>query len=149
MKINKAYDTVFKALVNRKFGLKKFELDQDKVFISPDGFFGFVFCKKGIPFNLDEIQSADSKLKLQSVVKPENQLRKTKSFVMLQRIGLISVFKDVDRKVYINSKYLNYFEEHAEFYQDEKFPLSLVVIVENGQIVGAVCPVRYKEEDEE
>jgi hypothetical protein len=57
---------------------------------------------------------------------------------------LANVFCNSDRKVYINSKYLSFFEDYTEFYQEKD--LALCVAVENGQIVGAVCPIRYNEE---
>ena len=146
MKINKIYELIFKEIIKPKEYQRKFEVDEDYIFITPNSYYGFVLRKKEIPFNLEMIKNADSKLDLLSVVKPENHLSKTNHFVMLQRIGLINIFNHKDRKVYINSKYLSHFEDYAEFYQEKD--RSLCVVVENGQVVGAVCPVRYDEECE-
>ncbi len=146
MKINKIYELIFKEIIKPKEYQRKFEVDDNYIFITPNSYYGFVLCKKEIPFNLEMIKNADSKIDLLSAVKPENLLRKTNHFVMLQRIGLISVFSHKDRKVYINSKYLSHFEDYAEFYQEKD--RSLCVVVENGQVVGAVCPIRYDEEKE-
>ena len=147
MKINKIYELIFKEIIKPKERQRKFEIDKNLVFITPNGYFGFVLCKKETPFNLEMIQGENSKIDLLSVVKPENRLRKTKHFVMFERTGLLNVFCNSDRKVYINTKFLNYFEDYAEFYQAKE--LTLCVVVENGEIVGAVMPVRYIEEREQ
>lgn len=145
MKIDKIYKLIFSEIIKPKEYQRKFDVDDDYIFITPNSYYGFVLCKKEIPFNLEMIKNADSKIELLSVIKPENLLRKTKHFIMDSRCCLISVFKSNDRKIYINAKYLSHFEDYAEFYQEKD--LSLCVVVENGQIVGAVCPMRCKEEE--
>jgi hypothetical protein len=144
MKLNKIYKLIFDEIIKPKAYQRKFDLDEDNVFISPDGYYGFVISKKEIPFNLEMIKNTMGKIDLLSVVKPENLLRKTKHLVKLDLRGLANVFCNSDRKVYINSKYLSFYEDYAEFYQEKD--LSLCVVVENGLIVGAVCPMRYNEE---
>ena len=145
MKTNKIYKLIFGEIIKPKEIQRKFEVDDDNVFITPNGFFGFVLCKKGMPFNLEMIRTEQNKLDLSSVIKPENLLRKTNHFVMIERHGLINIFSGNDRKVYINTKYLSFFEDYAEFYQEKD--LSLVVVVEYGEIVGAIMPLRHSEED--
>lgn len=146
MKTDKIYKLIFGEIIKPKAFQRKFDLDDNYIFITPDSYYGFVLCKKEIPFNLEMITDAKSKIDLFSMIKPENQLRKTKNFVMVEGQGLINVLKNNDRKVYINSKFLSYFEDYAEFYQEKE--LSLVAVVENGQLVGAICPLRYDEERE-
>jgi hypothetical protein len=146
MKIDKIYKLIFGEIIKPKDYQKKFDFNDDYIFITPNSYYGFVVCKKGIPFNLEMIRKSEVKIDLLSVVKPENRLRKTKYFVADSRGDLINIFSNNDRKVYINSKYLKYFEDWAELYQ--KKDLSLCVVVESGQIVGAVCPIRYIEEKE-
>lgn len=146
MKINKIYELIFKEIIKPKEYQRKCEVNEDYVFITPNCYYGFVLCKKEIPFNLEKITNANSEIDLLRIVKPENLLSKTNQFIMLQRQGLIRIFYQNDRKVYINPKYLSYFEDYAELYQEKDY--SLCVVVENGQVVGAVCPIRYDEERE-
>ena len=146
MKINKIYELIFKEIIKPKERQRKFEIDENLVLITPNGYVGFVLCKKETPFNLEMIQGENRKIDLLSIVKPENRLIKTNHFVMLQKIGLLNVFRNSCRKVYINTKLLNYFEDYAEFYQEKE--CELCVVVESGKIVGAVMPVRYTEERE-
>lgn len=142
MKIDKIYKLIFGEIIKPKAYQRKFVFNEDYIFITPNSYYGFVLCKKGIPFNLEMIEDAKTKIDLLSAYKPENLFKKTNHFVMLQQ-GLMSVLSNGERKIYINQKYLDYFEDYAEFYQEKD--LSLVVVVENGQIVGAVCPIRYSE----
>ena len=144
MKIDKIYKLIFGEIIKPKAFQRKFDLDDNYVFITPNSYYGFVLCKKEIPFNLEMITYAKSKIDLFSMIKPENQLRKTKNFVMVEGQGLINILKNNDKKTYINSKFLSYFEDYAEFYQEKEN--SLVAVVENGQLIGAICPIRYDEE---
>ena len=146
MKTNKIYKLIFGEIIKSTYSQRKFDIDEEKTLITPNGYFGFLLSKKELPFNCEMIKNSDSKIDLLSVVKPENLLSKTNHFVMISRQGLTSIFCNNDRKVYINTKYLSYFEDYAEFYQEKD--LSLCVVVENGQIVGAICPIRYNEERE-
>lgn len=146
MKINKVYELIFKEIIKPKEYQRKFDIDSDYIFITPNGYYGFVLCKKEIPFNLEMIKNANSTIDILSVVKPENILRRTKMFVKDVRNGLVSIFKSNERKVYLNAKYLSFFEDYAEFYQEKDN--SLCAVVENGQVVGAICPMRWKEEDD-
>lgn len=141
MKIDKIYKLIFGEIIKPKQHQRKFEIDDDTVFVTPNGFCGFVFSKKEIPFNLEMVEDSKSKIDILSTVKLENLLKKTNHYVRIPQ-GLINVFQNNDeKKIYINEKYLNYFEDYAEFYQEKD--LSLCVVVENGQVVGAVCPTRY------
>lgn len=145
MKRDKIYKLIFNGIIKPKERPTKFEIDNDYVFITPNNYFGFVVSKKGTPFNLEMIESRENKLDLLSVVKPENLLRKTNHFVMIAYHGLTNILSGNDKKVYINTKYLSYFEDDAEFYQEKD--LTLVVVVERGEIVGAIMPLKHIEEE--
>lgn len=144
MKINKIYKHVFDAIIKGK--PRMFNLDDDYVFITPDGYYGFVFAKKAVPFNLELIEETQQKLDLDSIVQKENLCKLTNYYVLDERKNHTRILKKDDRKIYVNQKYLQYFEEYTEFYQ--KDDLQLVVAVENGQIVGALMPIRRTKGDE-
>lgn len=146
MKINKAYEMVFKEIIKPKEYQRKFDISDELVFITPNSYFGFVFAKKGIPFNLELIKNATQKIDILNIVKPENLFKKTNHFIALHQQGLICVLKNENRKIYINQKYLSFFEDCAEFYQEKD--RSIVAVLEQGQVVGAIMPIRYTEEVE-
>jgi hypothetical protein len=143
MNKTKIYREIFSNIIKGNEQQRKFELDNDHVLISPNGYYGFVVGKGGLPFNLELIKSIGGSMELTNVVKEENLLTRTNHFVMVKPHGLVSVFCNCDRNVYINSKYLGFFEDYAELYQEKD--LSICVVVEHGEIVGAVCPIRYRE----
>ena len=66
---------------------------------------------------------------------------------MLKGIGLVNIFTNGDRKIYVNQKYLQFFEDYTEFYQEKD--LGLMVAVEYGNIVSAIMPIRNMEGDNE
>lgn len=144
MKIDKAYKLIFNEIIKPKDYQRRFDIDEDNIFITPNSFYGFVFAKKDLPFNLEMIKQANKNLDLLSVVKPENRFKRTNNFVLLDKHGTINVLKNDNRKIYVNQKYLQYFEDYAEFYQEKD--LNIVVAVENGQVVGAIMPIRHKED---
>ena len=144
MKINKIYKHVFDAIIKGK--PRMFNLDDDYVFITPDGFYGFVFAKKAVPFNLEMIEERKEKLDLSSIVQKENLCKLTNYYATPERKSLARILKNNDRKIYINQKYLQYFEDYTEFYQKDN--LQIVVAVENGQIVGGLMPIRWTKGDE-
>lgn len=145
MKRDKIYKLIFNGIINQKERPMKFEIFNDYVFITPNNYFGFVVSKKETPFNLEMIKTTENKLDLLSVVKPENLLRKTNHYVMIARHGLTNILSGNDRKVYINTKYLSYFEDYAEFYQEKDH--TLVVVVECEEVVGAIMPLKHNEEE--
>lgn len=148
MKVNKIYKFIFDNIIKSKNNLNQIELDDGCVCIAPDGYFGFVFSKNNLPFNLELIRKSIVKLDLNSVVKPENLCKPTNVLIIDKHFGFLKVFKIGDRKSYVNSKYLQYFEDYTEFYQEKD--LSIMVAVEYGQVVGCIMPVRYmKGEDDE
>ena len=148
MKTNKIYKLIFAGIIKSEYSQKKLDIDEEKCFITPDGYVGFIFIKKELPFNCEMIKNTDAKLDLLSVVKPENLLSKTNLYFMTNRQVLTRIFRNKDRKVYINTKFLSYFEDYAELYQAKD--IQMCVVVENGQVVGGICPIRVLvEEDEE
>lgn len=146
MKIEKIYKHIFGEIIKPKKHLQQVQtdIDDNSVFITIDGFFGFVLGKKDLPFNIDKISQHKTPLNLSHIVKPENLFKLTNNFIYVNRHGLINVLKNDNRKIYIKKEYLNFFDEHASFYQEKDF--GIVIVVECGFIVGAICPFRINEE---
>lgn len=143
MKINKIYKLIFGEIIKPKEYQKQMKVDDEHILITPNGYYGFVFNKKSLPFNLEMIKEATITLDLFSVIKPENLCKLTKCLVVDSKLGFLNILKNGGRKIYVNSKYLGYFESYTEFYQEKD--LSLIVAVECGQIVGCIMPIRYLE----
>lgn len=144
MKINKIYKSLFNELL--KGNCRKFEMDSEHVFISPDGFHGFVFCKKDVPFNLEMYAESKQKLDLVSAVKEENLCELTNHYVSHKHVGFARILKQGVRKIYVNTKFLQDFEDYTDFYQAEEN--QIIVAVECDQIVGAFMPIRWTGSEE-
>lgn len=140
MKIKEVYKSIFNMLIKPEERVVKIEIDKNNIFISPSGYFGFVFDKRAIPFNLNIMTEVANKLNLQNITKEENRLILTDMLKQHKALGLLSVFEKNGENIYVNTKYLKFFEEHAIFFQESK--LGLIAVVENGNIVGAIMPVR-------
>lgn len=149
MNEKKIYKEIFNEIIKPMNYQKQFSVDKDYIFISPNGYYGFIFTKNNLPFNFERIQKADTKLDLFSIVKPENECKLTNRFVMSKdkKAGMIRILKKEGYEIFVKQKYLQYFEDYAEFYQDKD--LHIVVVVENGCVVGAVMPMRFLEGDKE
>jgi hypothetical protein len=147
MKLNKIYKSIFSEMINPKERLMKMEINKNYIFVTPSGYYGFVFNKYDVPFNIEQIATSQSKLDLQSIVKAENLCKLTNKLVLLKGVGLVNIFTNGNRKIYVNQKYLQYFEDYTEFYQEKD--LGIITAVEYGNIVGAIIPVRNMEGDNE
>ena len=144
MKIDKIYKHVFNEIIKKHPRL--FNLDDDYVFITPNGYYGFFFLKKAVPFNLEMIEETKQKLDLSSSVQEFNLCKLTNQYIANKHFGFVRILKQGGRKIYVQQKFLQYFEDYTSFYQ--KHDLELIVAVENGQIVCALMPIKWHEGDE-
>lgn len=123
--------------------LAKFYIDEKSVFITPNGFYGFVFPVSTLQINVDRIATVNS-ICLHQIVCDDNQLKLTNE---LRESGhaLLRVLKRESNEIYVNTKYLRWFQ-NPKFYQEKDKPQSAIVITECGsdEIVGVVMPVRIK-----
>lgn len=82
MNFNKAQREVF----NKIIGSGKpgwFDVDENNIFVTPDGMVGFIFPVSTIAFNLERLRKMSNLLKIKEVVKSENELTLTNDIKLL------------------------------------------------------------------
>lgn len=144
MNFNSAQKDIFNALLNGE-NVRKFDIDSDYTFITPTGFYGFVFPKVALFINTDRIQTSKA-IDINSVVTQENECVLTDECKILYRSckGYARKLKRGETEIYINEKFLKWFQ-NPKFYCAATN--NLVVITEStsankNAIVGAICPIR-------
>lgn len=151
MNINKAQREIFNAmLVGRN--VHKYEFDENRVFITPSGYHGFVIPYSQAQINLDKIPTMKD-IQLQSIVTEENLCKLSKEILLDERRG---------RKTYLrklkNEKFVAYFDEKLmQCFQNPKFyatsPRSSIVVTEDvsatrlNEIVGVILPMKVCDDE--
>ena len=149
MNITKAQKIIFNALLSNSYPVRRFEVDEDNVFITPDGYRGFIIPYSALQVNIDRMQTVKP-FDISSVVKEENLLRLTRELLIQEHPkALLRKLTNGERNVFVNSKYIECFQ-NPRFYQKEKN--QMVVVTEDisatrkNIIVGIVLPVRVAED---
>lgn len=144
----KAQNKVFKKLVSGD-RVCYFKVGEDKIFVTTDGFHGFVFPLSVVSFNVEKLQEF-KKIPLDEVVSPENELFLTDDLRMIPagaNRGLYRRLKAVGKNVFANNKFFDCFQ-NPKFYQPKDQPLQAIVVTEKNykdgkQVpVGLVLPIR-------
>lgn len=144
MNFNKAQKDILNHLLNGD-PVRKFEIDDDYVFITPNGYYGFVFPKVLLQVNIDRMPTFKS-IDLAAVVNEENACVLTDECKILYRPykGYARKLKRGDTEIFVNEKYLQWFQ-NPKFYCTA--PNLMVVVTEGtstskNAIVGLICPLR-------
>lgn len=146
----KAQKEIFNAMLKHN-RVAKFEVDERSVFITPDGFHGFVFPLSNIQVNLEKLKYMN-KIDLHAMVQEDNLCKLSMECVLDERHGrkeYLRKLKNDKFNVYIKEKFLSCFQ-NPKFYATSSS--SSVVVVEDiskslHEIVGLICPVRIFEEE--
>lgn len=145
MNYNKAQERVFKALVKGD-RVCRFDVDDKRTFITPDVCHGWVFPNAAIVLDVEKIP-AFTPLKLNELIQPENELKQTLDFRLVNERSkaLLRKFESGDKCVWVYNSYLDLFQ-NPKFWQQKDKPLGHIVVTENvrkkDEPVGVVCPVR-------
>ena len=151
MNTTKAQKEIFNAMLKHN-RVAKFEVDERSVFITPDGFHGFVIPLADIQVNLEKLKSMH-KIDLQAIVHEDNLCKLSNECVIDGRPGRKEYFRKLKNdkfNVYISEKFLSCFQ-NPKFYATSS--TSSVVVTEDifanrgNAIVGLICPVRILEEE--
>lgn len=119
-------------------------IDENKYFVTGDGFHGFVFPKEVIAFDIKRVNETKRLFDFDDALKEENELRETDNFKLVGG-KMMRVFIHHDgRCVYINNQFLKHFQ-NAKYYQAKESGQALVYEEIRGNIfpVGVVMPIRY------
>ena len=137
MKLEKFMCEVTKALVKDKRVL--FWKYGDKVVISHNGYFAMIISKQINIFNHE--------ISKNNPIPYNWGANKLKSTAELKKIDkkTVRIFEtEKGKKVQVDEKYLNYFNENADFYGDS--PKSPVYVEENGVLCGVIMPIANRGE---
>jgi len=140
MNFLKAQKIVFDGLCK---GLKqgRFDIDESHVFVSPDGYRGFIFPTVAVNFNLEKIKEIPS-LSIKEIVKPEHEMSLTADMRIDDRHRkLYRRLKGLKKSTFVNESFLDCFQ-NPKFFQAEDRN-SIIVVTENevNEPVGVVLPI--------
>lgn len=147
----KAQQDIFKAMLSGK-DVRKFYIDDNTVFITPEGYYGFVLPINSLQNNETRIR-AMSPIDLKGVVNEgdECELADELRIDIYTRKRLFRKLKCGNKMIFINNAYLQWFQ-NARFYCRPDRP-SVIVVTEDISpnrliaIVGAICPIAVKNKD--
>lgn len=148
MNITKVQKIIFNELISGG-RVRKFEVDKDNVFITPDGYRGFVLPYTSIQVNLDRIATFKS-IDFSSVVKEENLCHLSKELVLQEHPkAYLRKLKRGDTNIYFNQKFMECFQ-NPKFYNESA--IGMIVVTEDisanrkNQVVGIILPTRVVED---
>ena len=144
MNYTKAQNIVFKAICNGN-KIARFQVDEDYVLVTPDGFVGFIFPIRSINFNLEKIPNCN-RLAVEEIVCPENELFMTDDLKRSSfRKGLYARLKGDCKNVFVDTKLIECFQ-NPRFFQEKNNPKGTITVTEAISAqketlpVGLVCP---------
>ena len=149
MKCDKAQKLVLSNMLKNNKVAFRCTIGNNGVYISPDGIIGFVFPREKLMIDLMKIEARHNVIDFDSIYDDANQFKLTNRIINTDgsSSGYLSVLeKDDGEKVYIATKWLQYFGGCAEFYQGTVN--GPVVIVEADEIKGTIMPCEHYEQVE-
>lgn len=148
MNITKAQKEIFNAMLSGE-RVRKFEVNETSVFITPNGYSGYVIPYSQVQINLAKIADFAG-LDLQSVVKEENLCKLTNEAVIRQfPRKILRKLQRGDESIYFDEKLAVCFQ-NPKFYNAHKH--QMIVVTEDisatrlNEIVGIILPSRVGEE---
>lgn len=158
MNFAKAQKEIVSELLKGSRSMGRFNLDENNMLISPDGYKGYIIPVSAIVFNLEKIKEIDP-FPISDIIKEENELKLTPDLRIQDhyRVGMIRRLKGNGKNTYVNAKYLDCFQ-NPRFYQD-KSNVGRIVVTEAVVIgghgsqtridrpVGIIMPVRASWDD--
>lgn len=135
----KAQKEIFNELCNgRRLG--RFNIDENNILVSPDGFKAYIFPVSTIAFSLEKIQEIKA-IPVVELIKPENELKLTNDLRIIDRYRTARRLKKQNgRSTFVNCKFLECFQ-NPKFYQGES-NLTTIVVTEQDYPVGIMLPIR-------
>lgn len=130
-----------------------FEMDGDRVCVTPDGFKAYIFPIEMIAFNLSKMKNMNA-MPVHELIIPENQIELTPIFradiTGIGRKTMFHLMRGPEKNVWVNEKYLSCFDDHndVKFFQDKENSLGHIVVTEyirsldKDMPVGIVLPIR-------
>ena len=151
MNIIKAEKDVFNRMVKGD-RVCYFRFEDKHIFVTPDGFMGYIFPVTAISFNVNKCMEMQP-LKITEAIKPENELTLTYDF----RQGgfgdkrMYRRLKGSGKSVFVNNAFLANFQ-NPRFWQEKDDKFGLITVTEKGATphqdlpVGVVLPLKVYED---
>ena len=127
----------------------RFNIDENHILVTPDGFRVFIFPVSTICFNLEKIKEIDA-FPVAEIVKDENELKLTPDCRLDEpRKRTYRRLKGNGKNVFVNISFLDCFQ-NPRFFQAES-SISTVVVTEGAKganiPVGIILPIRSTWDD--
>lgn len=124
MNFIKAQKEIFNSMLKGN-NVRKFEMNENEVFITPDGFHGFVIPYSLIQINLEKISKVNH-FHYENIIKEENLLRMTRELLIDDfPKKFLRKLTNGKRDIYVNEKYLECFQ-NPDFYNAGNYGMVIV-----------------------
>lgn len=142
MNYTKAQKICFDALCSGRRSVKRFDLDEKRVFVTPDGYRGFIFPKVSCNFNLEKVAAFDG-FPIEEFIKPENELTLTLDVrISDNRREMFRRLKGNGKSTFVNVKFLECFQNPKFFQPENKHAMIVVTESKANEPVGIILPIR-------
>lgn len=147
MNFAKAQKEIINELLKGSRRTARFNIDENHILVTPDGYRAFIFPVSTICFNLERIKEIDA-IPVAEIVKDENELKLTPDLRLTDRFT-VRRLKGNGKNTYVNIKYLEYFQ-NPRFFQGAS-SVGTIVVTEGARDVnipvGIILPVRASWDD--
>ena len=112
---------VCKALIDGEL-VRGYDIDENTVFVTPDGFCGFIIPKAVIIYDISRMKRINKLFNLSDYIKPENEIKPTMNYFKAGK-DFCRRFDGKDWHVFVKDKFLNkldksecycFFQNYAE-----------------------------------
>lgn len=136
MNYTKAQKEIFNELCSGSCHMGRFNVNEDFIFVSPDGYKAYIFPVSTIAFSLEKIREMKP-IPILEVIKPENELKLTPDLRIADERRKLTIrrLKGNGKNTYVNVKFLDCFQ-NPKFYQDKSNLSAIVVTEQIGVRVG-------------
>ncbi|WP_458398563.1 hypothetical protein [Anaerotignum sp.] len=123
----------------------RLNIDEKHIFVTPDGYRGYVFPVSTIVFGLEKISEMTT-FSISEIIQDENELKLTPDLRIMNeyRKEMCRRLKGKNGNVFVNVKFLECYQ-NPKFYQGDN-PLGIVVVAEGAKgaytPVGIILPIR-------
>lgn len=144
MNFSKAQKEIFNEILSGSSKAKCFNVDEKNLFVTANGFIGYIFPVQTIAFNIEKIGEMKG-IPILDLIKDENELRLTPDVRIVRERPKWEArrLKGKAKNVFVDVKYIEMFQ-NAKFFQAES-PTSIIVVAEKHRNtcipVGAICPM--------
>lgn len=126
----------------------RFNIDENHIFVTPDGYRGYVFPVSTIVFGFEKICEIKP-FPIYEIIQDENELKLTPDLRIMNeyRKEMCRRLKGKGKSVFVNTKFLECYQ-NPKFFQDNN-PFGIVVVAEGAKDaytpVGIILPIRFSD----